>query len=130
MLAQVAQQTAIYWNWWDPTTSYQSADPTRMAGQVHAMIWDAAHGTRLLKDVLIHEHGLAHELSGWSLISASAISGDGNVIAGVGVNPDGEFQGWVVVIPEPGTFFVAVGFSAILVVSRTFLAPFRTGGRR
>jgi uncharacterized membrane protein len=102
---------------WAPSgIDYLGAVASDAAVNSHAMIWDAAHGTRHLKDVLIQEYGLAHELSGWSLISASAISGNGNVIAGVGVNPAGEFQGWVVIIPEPEMFYLAVGWLAILVL--------------
>jgi hypothetical protein len=86
------------------------------------MIWDTARGTHLLKDVLVNEHGLGDELAGWSLVSASAISADGSVIAGMGVNPSGKFQGWVVFIPEPGTFLIAIWLPAFLLLRR-----FRSG---
>jgi uncharacterized membrane protein len=61
-----------------------------------AFIWDAAHGMRNLQDVLITEHGLGKALEGWTLREAVGISNDGRVIAGNGVNPDGNTEGWVV----------------------------------
>lgn len=69
-------------------------------GTQKAMIWDAAHGMRDLKVVLQSEHGL--DLSGWSLTGASGISGDGTVIAGEGVSPEGHTEAWIVKIPRAG----------------------------
>lgn len=57
-----------------------------------AMIWTAA-GMRRLADVLVGDYGL--DLGGWQLVWASAISGDGAVIAGNGTNPAGQTEGWV-----------------------------------
>jgi uncharacterized membrane protein len=92
--------------------------PPNTVEQSQAMIWDPANGTRILKDVLINEYGLADDLAGWSLVSASAISANGTVIAGVGVNPAGYFQGWVVIIPEPHTLFLSLGLLAFLLLAR------------
>lgn len=48
-----------------------------------AVIWDAAHGTRLLKDVLVEEYGLGDEIGGAFLEHATYISADGLTIAGM-----------------------------------------------
>jgi uncharacterized membrane protein len=105
--------------WSEPTTDFGFQDPDYNAATRHAMIWDSANGTRVLKDVLVNEFGLDDQLAGWSLLSASSISADGKVIGGVGVNPDGNFQGWVVsLVPEPNSIVMAVGCLAILLCRR------------
>jgi probable HAF family extracellular repeat protein len=68
-----------------------------------AFIWTAATGMRSLQDVLITEHGLGAELTGWRLWGVSDISDDGAVLVGNGRNPQGRVEGFVVVIPEPAT---------------------------
>jgi probable HAF family extracellular repeat protein len=68
------------------------------AGQSAAFIWDAAHGIRDLKQVLT---GAGLDLSGWMLTSARAISADGTVIAGIGINPTGDGEGWIATLPRP-----------------------------
>jgi probable HAF family extracellular repeat protein len=58
-----------------------------------AFIWDSINGRRRLKDVLTDQYGL--DLTGWSLNSANAISGDGKTIAGDGTNPAGKTEAWI-----------------------------------
>lgn len=58
-----------------------------------AILWDRAHGLRDLKSVLEQDNGL--DLTGWTLTEAVAISRDGGIIAGNGLNPDGIEEGWV-----------------------------------
>ncbi|MCC6675930.1 MAG: PEP-CTERM sorting domain-containing protein [Phycisphaerales bacterium] len=69
-------------------------------GDQKAFIWDSTHGMRSLKTVLETEHGL--DLTGWTLTGASGISGDGTVIAGEGLSPEGHTEGWIVKIPRAG----------------------------
>ena len=45
--------------------------------------------------------GYGLDLSGWMLQGARDVSADGAVIVGYGINPAGEREGWVAVIPEP-----------------------------
>ena len=56
---------------------------------------------RELKAVLETEFGL--DLDGWELQSARGISANGLVIAGQGINPDGEYEAWIATLPEPST---------------------------
>jgi probable HAF family extracellular repeat protein len=81
-----------------------------------AFIWDAQHGMRNLQSVLEADYGM--DLTGWQLTSAVDISDDGLVIAGNGINPLGQQEGWVVrleAIPEPATMALFVlGACAIL----------------
>jgi hypothetical protein len=77
-----------------------------------AFIWDAAHGMRRLQDALLADYGL--ELPGWSLVVAEGISADGRVIVGSGESPRGNFEGWVVVVPEPGGVGLVVGGGGLL----------------
>jgi probable HAF family extracellular repeat protein len=68
-------------------------------GSGGAFIWDAVHGMRDLRDVLVNEYGL--DLTGWSLDSASDISGDGLAIVGAGTDPQGYAEAWIATLPEP-----------------------------
>jgi uncharacterized membrane protein len=64
------------------------------ASLVNAFIWDAKNGMRELKQVLQNEYNL--DLSGWKLERATSISANGNIIAGIGINPNGHSQSWLV----------------------------------
>jgi len=87
-----------------------SADGTVVVGG--AEIWDAAHGARNLQQVLTDDHGL--DLMGWTLSDAVGISADGLTIAGNGVNPSGQSEAWLVVVPEPGTgVLVMMGLASV-----------------
>lgn len=67
-------------------------------------IWDEVHGMRNLVDVLTNDFGLGSALAGWNLTEATAISDNGKVIIGNGINPDGNFEAWrAVLVPEPST---------------------------
>ncbi|MCH8044584.1 MAG: tandem-95 repeat protein [Planctomycetes bacterium] len=65
---------------------------------MEAFIWDASRGMRPLKQVLESEYDM--DLSGWILTEANAISSDGTVIVGEGINPDGKDEGWIVRLAE------------------------------
>jgi probable HAF family extracellular repeat protein len=88
-----------------------------VSDQYAAFIWDAQRGMRNLQSVLETDYGM--DLTGWQLTSAVDISDDGLVIAGNGINPLGQHEGWVVrleAIPEPGTLALFVlGACGILV---------------
>lgn len=61
----------------------------------NAAVWNAAQGMRHLKDVLMVDYGLA--IAGWTLNRATGVSADGRMIAGYGLNPSNQNEGWVVV---------------------------------
>ncbi|CAK9076044.1 PEP-CTERM sorting domain-containing protein [Durusdinium trenchii] len=96
-----------------------SADGSVVVGQsssaqgTEAFLWDDANGMRSLKDVLTSEYGL--DLTDWSLYDARGISADGRTIVGTGVNPDGDTEAWVAVVPEPSSFVLA-GFGLVALV--------------
>jgi uncharacterized membrane protein len=60
-----------------------------------AFIWDAVHGMRNLRDVLINDFGLGASLAGWNLVYAGAISSDGRTVVGYGTNPNGDTEAWI-----------------------------------
>lgn len=67
-----------------------------------AFIWDEVHYMRPLRQVLIDDYGM--DLTGWNLLTATAISADGMVIAGEAnvLGMEGQV-GFVVYLPAPGT---------------------------
>jgi probable HAF family extracellular repeat protein len=64
-----------------------------------AFIWDPTNGMRRLQDVLETQYQL--DVSGWTLVSAEGISGDGMTIVGWGIDPLGNTQAWIATLPEP-----------------------------
>jgi len=94
------------------SVSSMSSNGSIIVGEhnLSAMIWDAVHGMRDLRTVLIDEFGLSSSLQGWHLLDAAAISANGRVIAGNGFNPDGFAEGWVVTlpVPEPSSLLLAL----------------------
>ena len=63
-----------------------------------ATVWDAAHGVRLISDILT-AHGV--DTDGLTLGTATGISDDGSVIVGYGYRPpDYLHEGWVARIPK------------------------------
>jgi probable HAF family extracellular repeat protein len=60
-----------------------------------AFLWDATHGMRGLRDVLVNDFGLGASLVGWTLRRAEAISADGQFIVGSGTNPSGNNEAWL-----------------------------------
>jgi probable HAF family extracellular repeat protein len=77
-----------------------------------AFIWDAANGMRPLKAVL-EAAGL--DLSDWNLVRATGISGNGLRIVGGGVNPSGDDEGWIAILPEPTS--TTLGLAAVLTLA-------------
>lgn len=57
-----------------------------------ATIWDAAHGMRSIKQLLV---SAGIDLNGWRLASAGSISGNGDVVGGLAFDPEGLPQGWI-----------------------------------
>lgn len=95
-----------------------------------AYIWTAGDGLRRLRDVLVRDYGLADELQGWVLDEATDVSQDGRVIVGVGINPAGQLEAWVV---EFGVDCAAdlTGDRALNINDFfTFLALFQSGDAR
>ncbi len=64
---------------------------------LEAFRWTPGQGMRRLQDVLEDDFGL--NLSGWTLHSVDAVSPDGRVIVGQGVNPQGEMESWIARLP-------------------------------
>jgi probable HAF family extracellular repeat protein len=82
-----------------------------------AFIWDADHGMRNLQDLLVNSYGLASSLAGWSLTSATAISGNGRIIAGNGISPNGQPEAWIAsLVPEPTSISLLIMCGAALTV--------------
>jgi len=56
-------------------------------------IWDSSRGMRDLQQVLSADYAL--DLTGWRLDRATALSHEGSVIVGYGLNPAGNTEAWV-----------------------------------
>lgn len=80
--------------------------------QQEIFIWEQAAGMRNLRDLLTSQGG---DLTGWSQLFPSDISDDGTVIVGHGLNPAGQIEGWVAVVPEPTSVaLLAMGLPLLL----------------
>ena len=64
-----------------------------------AFLWDQANGMRALGDVL---SGFGVDMTGWTLEVAYAISPNGRWVVGTGVTPQGNREGFIADLPEPG----------------------------
>ncbi len=72
---------------------------SRAGNDYTAFIWDAAHGMRTLAAALSSAGApLPH---GWTLTYAQGISYDGNTVVGVGINPQGNTEGFVAQFRKP-----------------------------
>jgi probable HAF family extracellular repeat protein len=71
-----------------------------------AFIWDANHGMRELRKVLLNDYQVDPGL--WTLESAVGISADGNTILGYGLDPTGRTAPWIVTLPEPATALASI----------------------
>lgn len=65
-----------------------------------AYIWREEFGMISIQDFLA-SNGI--NLDSWALEDASSISGNGEVVVGMGTNPDGYAEGWMARIPKPET---------------------------
>lgn len=106
----------------DGTSIVGTLDPTNPLTDAffrpEAMLWRSGRGYRI-KDLLADQYGLGSQLEGWRLSSATAISDDGQVIAGEGIAPDGQRAAWVAVltVPEPSAAMLLVTCGAGLLVA-------------
>ncbi len=86
-----------------------------------AFIWDDTNGMRFLDDVLTEDYGI--DLDGWFLEVATAISDDGQTIAGIGYNSNDRSYAtaFVVRLPEPGTLSFVTIVAMVVFKRRTGL---------
>jgi uncharacterized membrane protein len=113
-----------------------------------AYIWDAVHGSRNLKQVLIEEYGLAASVAGWDMRQAFAVSADGRTIVGGSaiaaglrttvdgisvlsdVNPQGQQEAWIAFlgtpVPEPATLLLSMLTLLMACTRRVRTPPFGT----
>jgi probable HAF family extracellular repeat protein len=60
-----------------------------------AFIWTADRGMRYLKDEIIATRCVP-EIAGFRLVAATGISGDGRVVVGNAINPDGDLEAFII----------------------------------
>lgn len=63
-------------------------------------IWDTQNGLQSLVEILVN---LGADFTGWMQIEPRCVSDNGRVIAGSGINPDGNFEAWVAYLPPSDT---------------------------
>lgn len=74
-----------------------SADGSKVVGFGYAeagseaFLWDATSGMRSIPAILAN---VGVDVTGWQIQEATGISGDGRVIVGNGINPQGFAEGW------------------------------------
>jgi uncharacterized membrane protein len=75
------------------------------------LVWDAPHGSRSAASFLT-DNGVS--FAGWQLTSVSGISADGTTLVGMGIDPSGQTEGWVAVVPTPASIMVLGGAAVVL----------------
>jgi len=80
-----------------------------------AFIWDTVNGMRSLQSILVSDWGL--DLGSWMLLEARGISADGLTIVGIGINPNGDTEGWIANIPEITTMTL-LGLGGLALIRR------------
>lgn len=96
----------VLWSWPAGSASYLgdvyrgranavTADGRVIVGEAddRAFIWDPLNGLRPLQTVYA---AIGVDFQGWTLTRATGISRDGTVIAGNGIDPDGNGRAWVI----------------------------------
>jgi probable HAF family extracellular repeat protein len=86
-------------------------DPNQSRGDC-AFIWDAQHGMRNLRAVLSNDYRL--NPAGWQLSSARAITSDGQIIVGSGINPAGQTEAWIADLRPSRLEFTLTGANIVL----------------
>jgi probable HAF family extracellular repeat protein len=82
-----------------------------------AVMWDATHGTRALRDVLSADYSL--DLEGFVPYQVGGISADGSTLVGTGINSSQQWEPWSAVLPEPTALpLLVVALCALLRRSR------------
>lgn len=88
----------------------------RTASGPEAFVWRFGSGMRSLSHELTRRGA---DLTGWTLTSANAISADGSVIVGSGINPSGYGEAWRAVVPEVDTNSMSIAsLVALLLIAR------------
>jgi probable HAF family extracellular repeat protein len=78
-----------------------SADGNVVVGSGHTssgiepIIWDPENGMQNINELLTNA---GVDLTGWDLRAADCVSGDGCTVAGIGINPEGDFEPWIATI--------------------------------
>lgn len=96
-----------------------SGDFLSGSGNQSAFVWDAAHGMRSLQNLLNADSNLVGNLTGWNLGSATAISANGQAIVGNGLNPQGKYEAFLVLldaplgVPEPSSLGMCITWCAL-----------------
>lgn len=95
-----------------------SADGSIVVGQSdsecgqEAFVWDPVHGMRSLRRLLMSRKNLDGPLRHWKLRVATAVSRDGSIIVGCGINPNGNREAWIARLGQkPSDEIVPVRFA-------------------
>jgi len=82
-----------------------------------AFIWSQRYGgLRNLEEFLTIDRNIVVP-TGWTLEEAVAVSADGGIVLGTGINPDGDTEAFLAVIPEPASALV-LGVTGLLAARR------------
>jgi probable HAF family extracellular repeat protein len=83
---------------------------------MEASLWTEETGMVAIREILL-DAGLGSAIDGWLLDIAWDVSANGKTIVGSGYNPDGDYESWVVTIPEPATYIQALTAALLLLIA-------------
>jgi hypothetical protein len=100
-------------------------DGNRSASTLRSFVWTENGGMQDFQSVLTDEYGLAQSLAGWNLAAVESVSANGQFFSGVGLNPSGNLEAWLVRldapwgVPEPSSAVLAlIAFCSIAAFCR------------
>jgi probable HAF family extracellular repeat protein len=91
-----------------------------------AFVWTKVDGLRSIAELLV---GAGVDLSGWQLDDATAVSANGLIVVGTGINPAGAFEAWradltgLITVPEPSGLAMCLIFPTAMLVARSRTTP-------
>ena len=82
-----------------------------LGGSERAFIWSEQSGMEDFQQPIIDRHGLGPALEGWNLAVVYGMSSNGQFFTGLGYNPAGDFEGWLVRLDAPWDAALAGDFN-------------------
>ena len=93
-----------------------SADGSVLTSDVGRVWTEASDWVNMTS--LLEVAGLSNEIAGWTDFVILDVSDDGMTFMGLAKNPQGQSEGWVATVPEPGSLLLGLGLAGSFLLRR------------